>query len=520
MRLPSLLFLLLSVHQYIADWDAGLGTNPSGELKMQNSLHFLVFFFLATGLVTLGTTTRTNRAAGVNPFASIDEPPDVVVPNVFLLRLSAPCVASCRAEVQSLLEMNNNTQSCKIGTRGVNIGSIHFESIACENRKLFMFSGHALKYYGQYLVHTVRRALARAGTRPLFVENDVRLTIPTLSNRNSMQKMSTPEPNLNTMTTARDTCSLDLEGFHYLMPKPSNIPCSLFGIDETDGGFPRDGLRTCAQQSNNGKAVSVWILDSGCKPLRNGSCESFLEFDQTQGECTDEDGHGTVVSDIATGRNGVAVESIRHCLRVSSGQDVNLFDLLLALNFVSENLHRSVKGNIINLSLQQNAVLLSANPTADSVVEIVDTLISMGAFFVLAAGNMNMNACDGLAILDRSERFFTVQAHNADGLPFEGNNFGEPGRDCVDISAPGVGISTANRGMVEGTSFAAPHVSGAIAVLLSDERTVDVSTLTNRGRLINNLDGLVDQPSLGLSCPTKRKKKGLRKGWFNFHRYS
>ncbi|KAI0566363.1 Peptidase S8/S53 [Gracilaria domingensis] len=432
---------------------------------------------------------------------------DAIIPDEFLLRISSPCDAACRSEVQTLLDASNLTRGCEIGLVGIDIGPVRVESFSCDIQELRDLPERALKAFAEELIRVVSRALARGGTRPLSIVNSRTVSIPDIPPFILPEEPFVSDCILNTSRGFPFRGSLLLPNQRRL---PSRIECDLFGIDETDGGFPTDGLRTCAPLSMNGRDVSVWILDTGCEPTTDGFCQDFLGPEPVPG-CSDTSGHGTAVSEIATGPSGVAVESTRNCLRVFEDilpdPGIGWRTVLLGLSFVAANLNNATRGNVVNLSLSGG---IGVDPLfASLVADTLEALTDMGVFIAGAAGNGGDNACTMLPAFFRDEKFFSVQAHDSESVPFEGNNISEIGADCIDISAPGVDIST-SQGLVSGTSFATPHVSGAMAVLLSDEREVSSSMLTAVTRVIDNGPGLLDEFSLGLSCPDVMRRQAPR----------
>src|SRR4030095_13256016 len=87
--------------------------------------------------------------------------------------------------------------------------------------------------------------------------------------------------------------------------------------------------------------------------------------------------------------------------------------------------------------------------------------------YSVAAGNDNADACNTSPA--RTPTALTVGATTSGDVRASFSNYGS----CVDISAPGVGITSAwnssntATNTISGTSMATPHVTGAAAVFLS-----------------------------------------------------
>ncbi|KAI9221778.1 peptidase S8/S53 domain-containing protein [Blastocladiella britannica] len=274
--------------------------------------------------------------------------------------------------------------------------------------------------------------------------------------------------------------------------------------------------------TEGGLHATVYVLDSGI----NADHSEFGNFDGSPGSrasmnyttipaepLTDAGSHGTGVAAVIGGRDsGVAKQTTLVGIKVMSTSSTNatssgLLAGLLQVYNLEKNSPRP-RSAIVNLSLATTSPPSSAD-TAYPEEKAIQQLMSMGIPVVVAAGNDNVNACR--MIPARVKGVITVAGTAYDPaaakqVRWEKSNYGK----CVQIFAPATGIRTADAGpqnsefaIVQGTSFAAPYVSGALAVLISQGYTGPQAWSYLKARAqIDGVSGISQgEPNLFLRLP-------------------
>jgi subtilisin family serine protease len=244
-----------------------------------------------------------------------------------------------------------------------------------------------------------------------------------------------------------------------------------WGLDRVDQ--PLLPLDNRYQYPNSGgQDVTVYVVDTGLRsthsdftgrvsPGRNFvSSGGFLFGGGSVDPADTEDcnGHGTHVAGTAVGTTwGVAKQANIAPVRVlgCNGSGSNS-GVIAGVDWVAGN-HR--KPAVANLSLG------GTNSTAlDTAVR---NAVNAGVTMVVAAGNDNVNACNGSP--NRVAEALTVGATTREDRRSSFSNYGA----CVDLFAPGSDITSAwyqsdtQTASLNGTSMAAPHAAGAAALYLA-----------------------------------------------------
>jgi len=280
-----------------------------------------------------------------------------------------------------------------------------------------------------------------------------------------------------------------------------------------DGGTPGADIKAEAGWTIQSTApdVIVAVIDSGIRVTHedlaaniwknpdagsdgftgdvNGINATFPSTEPGSGNPNDDFFHGTMVAGIigAVGNNGLGIAGIDWSVQ------------LMALKFIASDGFGSGSGELecIDFAITHNAQIINgsfgSNDPSQAESDAIQEAGEAGIIVVVAAGNDGINADAGYAypagyLLDN---LVTVAASTVSDTLSSYSDFGS---GSVDLAAPGDDILTtfntddSSYASGSGTSFAAPHVAGVLALLKAHFPSDSYRQLINR--VLSSVDRL------------------------------
>nr|MDT0659609.1 S8 family peptidase [Micromonospora sp. DSM 115978] len=244
----------------------------------------------------------------------------------------------------------------------------------------------------------------------------------------------------------------------------TQTPTPSWGLDRIDQrALP---LNNTFVYPNTATGVRAYIIDTGIRFSHNDfGGRAVTGFDAIDGGSADDgNGHGTHVAGTVGGTAyGVAKNVTLVGVRVLNNSGSGTYAQVIAgIDWVTAD-HDPGELAVANMSL--------GGPFDQAVNDAVARSIADGITYGIAAGNSGANACSYSPASVPAA--ITVGATTSTDARASYSNIGS----CLDIFAPGsaitsawIGSDTATR-TINGTSMAAPHVTGAAALALAANPT-------------------------------------------------
>ncbi len=243
-------------------------------------------------------------------------------------------------------------------------------------------------------------------------------------------------------------------------------------------------------QNVTGKGITIAIIDTGVDYTHPDLKDGFLggyDFVNNDADPMDDNGHGTHCAGIAVGLGnasnstyvGVAPGAKFYAYKILDDKGEGDYSLFLqGINqALDPNNDSDCSDHVDIISISSGA--LGGDPN-DIICEVADNAVSLGAVVVAAAGNsgpaystINSPGCAREAICvgaaDKDGGIYSRSSRGPTSIGTLKPDVMAPGVDIISVRASGTSLGTPISEYytkASGTSMAAPHVSGAVALVL------------------------------------------------------
>lgn len=243
---------------------------------------------------------------------------------------------------------------------------------------------------------------------------------------------------------------------------------------------------------SQGEGITVAVIDSGVTAIATAFSERVLpgyDFVNNQPGGIDESGHGTAVASLIAGEGrikGVApaaqILPLKVLDRHDQGSSLSLIRALYYAANLLPDLENPYKVDLVNISL-------GMGDYSPGVHEAIKKLNELGIAVVAAAGNSpgelafpaSLDEVLAVGAADLRDDGWTLSAYSGFGngldvlVPMSIALQDERGFKHIELEALG---HSADAALVTGTSFAAPQVTGVLALLLAKGQNAETAVKT------------------------------------------
>jgi subtilisin family serine protease len=272
-----------------------------------------------------------------------------------------------------------------------------------------------------------------------------------------------------------------IEKLPYVLRVHPDLPVTSAGLEPGVTSIGADEV--WRRLGARGAGVTVAILDTGVDYRHPALGEGFgpgfkvmggYDFVNDDADPMDDSGHGTHVAGIIAANSsdlsGVAPDASLIAYKVLDGNGNGWSSDILA--GIERTVDPNGDGDLSDHVAVANMSLGAPGYSDDAMSRAVDSAVSAGVVFVVAAGNLGR--FQSVSSPGTADAAITVGAINFQDALAPFTSKGPPAARYgikPDLVAPGVDVRSAKAGggtlVASGTSMAAPHVAGAAALLRS-----------------------------------------------------